>query len=111
MSLPSICRIGAYEIVSILGKGGVGEVYRATDTNLTKAVNGPCLFALALRRLVRMETGASVLYAGSSNSGPGYDVFPDGQFAVVRTPDPRDAREIVVVQNWFDELTHLAPAK
>jgi serine/threonine-protein kinase len=67
--------------------------------------------ALALGRLARTETGASVQYAGSNNGGPGYDVFPDGQFVVVRTPDPRDAREIVIVQNWFEELGRLAPTK
>jgi hypothetical protein len=63
---------------------------------------------VALRRYARTEAGAAALYLAGSNGGPGYDVFPDGQFAVVRTPDPRDAREIVVVQNWFDELNRLA---
>jgi serine/threonine protein kinase len=31
-------RIGPYEIVAQLGAGGMGEVYRATDTNLKRHV-------------------------------------------------------------------------
>ena len=31
-------RLGAYEIVVAIGAGGMGEVYRATDTNLKRAV-------------------------------------------------------------------------
>ena len=31
-------RLGAYEIVSLVGSGGMGEVYRATDTRLDRAV-------------------------------------------------------------------------
>ena len=38
MTLPAGSRIGAYEIVSLIGRGGMGEVYRARDTRLGRDV-------------------------------------------------------------------------
>ena len=38
MALPPGTRLGPYEIVALLGAGGMGEVYRARDTRLDRAV-------------------------------------------------------------------------
>src|SRR5687767_4132458 len=38
MPLPSGTRLGPYEVVSPLGAGGMGEVYRARDTRLGREV-------------------------------------------------------------------------
>jgi eukaryotic-like serine/threonine-protein kinase len=38
MSLPIGSRIGPYEIVALLGGGGMGEVYRGRDTRLGREV-------------------------------------------------------------------------
>jgi serine/threonine protein kinase len=38
VSLASGTKLGAYEIVSLLGAGGMGEVYRARDTRLDRTV-------------------------------------------------------------------------
>ena len=38
MSLPAGTRLGPYEVVSRLGAGGMGEVYRALDTRLDRIV-------------------------------------------------------------------------
>ena len=38
MTLPAVTRLGPYEILSPLGAGGMGEVYRARDRKLDRDV-------------------------------------------------------------------------
>jgi Tol biopolymer transport system component len=64
MPLNSNTRLGPYQIVSTIGAGGMGEVYRAHDTKLNRDVAIkvlPDLFAADLDRLARFEREAHVL--------------------------------------------------
>src|SRR5580765_4854300 len=57
-------RLGPYEIVSAIGAGGMGEVYRATDTNLGRQVAIKVLpeaFAQDAERVARFEREAKTL--------------------------------------------------
>jgi eukaryotic-like serine/threonine-protein kinase len=64
MSLSTGTRLGPYEILALIGAGGMGEVYRAHDTLLNRHVAIkvlPDLFADDPDRLARFEREAQVL--------------------------------------------------
>jgi serine/threonine-protein kinase len=64
MALATGSTLGVYEIVSLLGSGGMGEVYRARDTKLGREVAIKVLpeaFAFDPDRVARFEREAKVL--------------------------------------------------
>ncbi|GAC1623024.1 MAG: hypothetical protein NVS9B13_16420 [Candidatus Acidiferrum sp.] len=64
MPLSNGTKLGSYEIVSALGAGGMGEVYRARDSKLAREVALkviPATFASDPERMVRFEREAKVL--------------------------------------------------
>src|SRR5829696_2618828 len=64
MSLTPGTRIGPYEVISMVGAGGMGEVYGARDTKLDRAVAIkiiPESFANDPERLARFEREARTL--------------------------------------------------
>jgi serine/threonine protein kinase/Tol biopolymer transport system component len=64
MPLSAGDKLGYYEVLSLLGQGGMGEVYRAKDTKLDRDVAIkvlPQLLALDPERLARFEREAKVL--------------------------------------------------
>src|SRR5499427_6759819 len=66
MTLASGTRLGVYEVTGLLGVGGMGEVYRATDTKLGRKVaikTLPAELASDKDRLARFEREAKLLAA------------------------------------------------
>jgi eukaryotic-like serine/threonine-protein kinase len=64
MTLPAGSRFGPYEILAALGAGGMGEVYRATDTRLKRQVAFkvlPAALTTDRDRLARFQREAEVL--------------------------------------------------
>ena len=64
MSLTVGSRFGHYEVIAPLGKGGMGEVYRALDTKLRREVAlkvMPAALSGDPERLARFEREAQVL--------------------------------------------------
>jgi len=89
MTLEPGTKLGLYEIVSLLGVGGMGEVYRARDTKLGREVAIKVLpedVAQDAERLARFEREARVL--ASLNHGNiatlyGFEVEGETQFIVM----------------------------
>jgi serine/threonine protein kinase len=76
MSLTLGTRIGAYEVISMLGAGGMGEAYRARDTKLNRDVALKVVgnrVAVDSQRLARFKREARILATlNHSNIGAVY---------------------------------------
>ena len=80
-------RLGPYEVVDALGAGGMGEVYRARDTQLKRDVAIKVLpeaFAQDPERLARFQREAE----------------PDGQRFLVQTLADSPTAPFIVTTNW-----------
>ena len=75
------------------------------------SVDGGTLKLGAPSRVVSLALAGGDEYGRSAYWGPEYDVFPDGDFVMLRGPGPGSAREIVLVQHWFEEVKRMLPAR
>ena len=101
MALTPGTRLGPYEVIAQIGAGGMGEVYRATDTNLKRAVAIkvlPAAVAADAERLARFQREAEVLASlNHPNIAAIYGVQPsDGTIALVM-----ELVEGETLREWF----------
>ncbi len=50
MALQVGSRLGHYDVTALIGEGGMGQVYQATDTKLNRGAQDSCLRRLVSER-------------------------------------------------------------
>jgi serine/threonine protein kinase len=121
-------RLGPYEIVSRLGAGGMGEVYRARDTRLDRVVAIkvlPSELAADPDRRSRLEREARAVSAGPAFAAGRphlvfegaylstiYDISPDGGSCLMIKAGDRDpaTAQVNVILDWIPDLARRVPA-
>jgi serine/threonine-protein kinase len=110
MTLSRGHKLGAYEVVGLLGAGGMGEVYRARDTNLGREVALkvlPDAFARDLDRVGRFRREAQVLASLNHPHIASIYGFEDAQAtAGTGAPTPVLVLELVDGPTLADRLVH-----
>ena len=94
MPLAAGTRLGPYEVVSLIGVGGMGEVYRARDARLNRDVAVkvlPDLFASDPDRLSRFKREAQILASLSHPHIAGIYGFEESSVVGAGFPGPREA--------------------
>ena len=124
MSVTVGTRLGSYEILSLIGQGGMGQVYRARDSRLNREVAIkvlPADVAADHDRLARFESIRGDLtlsqprqlfeqgYVFQTISIANYDVSVDGR-RLLMVKDAGAGR-LNMVLNWFEELKARVPTK
>jgi eukaryotic-like serine/threonine-protein kinase len=103
-------RLGPYEIVSLLGAGGMGEVYRAKDTRLKRDVAVkilPDVLASDSERLLRFQREAELLATLNHPNIAQIYGLEERALVLELVEGPTLAPSIVVVLNWDKELKRL----
>src|SRR5262245_24991406 len=101
MSLQIGQQVGSYEIMMLIGKGGMGEVYRARDLKLKRDVaikSLPKEFSLDRDRVGRFQREAEILASlNHTNIASIYDVeeVGDSRFLVLERGE---------CESWYDRI-------
>jgi len=101
MSLKPGTRLGSYEVIGQLGQGGMGEVYRARDTELDRDVALkilPQAFAADPERLARFQREAKTLATlnhPNIASIYGLESTPDGRALVMELVDGQTLGDLI----------------
>jgi len=132
MSLGPGARLGPYEVISAIGAGGMGEVYRAHDTKLgrdvaLKVLPHELFFETPDQHLMvasyavdgdsfradKPRLWSDRRFVPALRNFRGFDLHPDGErFALAATPDVQNGapqNKVVFIFNFFDELRRIAP--
>ena len=114
MPLTAGDKLGHYEVLSLLGKGGMGEVWKARDTTLKRDVALKVLPAAFLRdpdRMARFQREAEVLAAlDHPNIGHIYGIedSADSRVLVLALVEGPTLADLIAAPMPLEEAIHVA---